>query len=183
MSRVLLLIITFLTLPLFAQENDKVSEFHRLLIFNAENQLMVVKIKGTDFWVTPGLYSQNKALADENLHKLAAEYGLTVTKPSLQGVFALKNKKTKVDSNRYFFNVKVSSGESKAPQNIEEIKWLPLSEAMKLITFPHINMLLKQIGDNPGTIWGGTILRYKEGSKLKAKMIKDFYPLNSVNLT
>ncbi len=87
MNRIFLLVITFLILPLFAQENGEVPEFHRLLIFNSENQLMVVKIKNTNFWVTPGLYSKDKKLTNENLYKLATEYGLKVTKPSLKGIF------------------------------------------------------------------------------------------------
>jgi len=181
MNRILLLIIPFLAFPLFAQENVKISDFHRLLIFNDKNQLMVAKIKDTDFWVTPGLYSQNKKLTNENLHKLASEYGLTITQPNLRGVFILKNKKTNIDSNRYFFNVKVNGGDIKTPDNIEEIKWLPVNEAMNVITFPHITMLIKQIMDYPDVEWGGTVLRYKEGTKLKSKMIKSFYSLNSDN--
>jgi len=183
MNRILLLMIPFLALSLFAQENEKISEFHRLLIFNAQNQLMVVKIKNTDFWVTPGLYSQNTELTNENLHKLASEYGLTVTQPILRGVFVLKNKKTNTDSNRYFFNVKVNGGDIKTPDNIEAIKWLPVDEALKVITFPHINILIKQVMDNPEVIWGGTVLRYKEGNKLKSKMTKSFYPIKSNNET
>lgn len=178
MNRILLLTISFLALPLFAQANEKVSEFHRLLIFNAKNQLMVAKIKDTDFWVTPGLYSQNKELTNENLHKLAAEYGLTITQPSLRGVFVLNNQKTNTDLNRYFFNVQVTGGALKIPDNIEAIKWLPVNEAMKVITFPHINMLIKQIVDYPDVVWGGTVLRYKEENKLKSKMTKSFYPIN-----
>ncbi len=69
------------------------------------------------------------------------------------------------------------------PENIEEIRWLPLAEAMRLITFPHINILLKQIVDNPEVVWGGTILRYKEGKEFKAKILNGFYPLNIGNET
>lgn len=181
MNRILLLITLLFAFPLFAQENEKISEFHRLLIFNTNNQLMVAKIKNTDFWVTPGLYSQSKDFTNENLHKLASEYGLTVTQPNLRGVFLLKNQKTNAKSNRYFFNVKVNGGELKAPDNIEAIKWLPINEAMKVITFPHINMLIKQIMEYPEAVWGGTVLRYKEGDKLKSKMTKDFYHLKSNN--
>jgi len=181
MNRILLIIIPFLAFPLFAQENDNISKFHRLLIFNDKNQLMVVKIKNTDFWVTPGLYSQNKKLTNENLHKLASEYGLTITQPNLRGVFVLRNEKTNIDSNRHFFNVKVNGGDIKTPDNIEEIKWLSVNEAMNVITFPHITMLIKQITDYPEVVWAGTVLRYKEGTKLKSKMTKSFYPLKSDN--
>lgn len=177
MNRILLLIVAFLAFPLLAQENSKISEFHRLLIFNSDNQLMVVKIKNTNFWVTPGLYSENQAFTNENLHKLAADYGLTVSQPDLRGVFVLQNKQNNSISNRSFFNVSVNGGALKTPDNIDEIKWLPIDEAVQVITFPHINMLIKQVNDYPNTVWGGTVLRYKEGDKFKSKLTKPFYPL------
>jgi len=181
MMRILLLLTLFLTFESLAQDNNKISEFHRLLIFNENNQLMVVKIKNTDFWVTPGLYNQNKELTNENLHSLAAEYGLNITQPNLRGLFVLKNNKTTTVSKRYFYTVKVNGGEIKTPNNIETIKWLPIDEAMSMITFPHINMLIKQIVDNPEIVWAGTVLRYKEGNQLKSTMTQSFYPLKDHN--
>jgi hypothetical protein len=164
--------------PAFSQANEGISEFHRLLIFNDKNELMVLKIKEVDFWVTPGLYSQNSETTNENLYKLAAEYGLTVTSPELRGIFLLKNKATDNNSFRHFFNVQVTGGDLKMPKNIAEVKWLPISEAMQLITFPHINMLIKQIVNQPKQVWGGTVLRYKEDNQLKSKMLKAFHSLN-----
>lgn len=182
MKNILLVITILFAASSFVQANDKAPSFHRLLVFNDENQLMVVKIKNTNFWVTPGLYNENNKLTHDNLYQLAADYGFKVTKPSLKGIFTLKNKKTKAESSRHFYNVKVSDGEQITPDNIEEIKWLPLTEAMQLITFPHINILLKQITQHPENIWGGTILRYKEGKEFYAKMLSDFYPLKTVDI-
>lgn len=181
MSRILLVIMALITLPLFAQEKSKVKDFHRLLIFNEKHKLMVVNIKDTDLWVTPGLYSQNKELPNENLQKLAAEYGLTVSQPLLRGVFTLKNNKTKAELKRLFYNVNVTGGVLVNPDNIEAIKWLSVSEAMKVITFPHINTLIKQVMDYPDFVWTGTILRYTEDDVLKAKMVDDFVPLDIDN--
>jgi len=181
MKKLLVFIIWLFVFPFFVQGNEQVSEFHRLLIFNAENQLMVVKIKNTNFWVTPGLYSKNNSETDEfinkSLHELASEFGLTITAPDLRGLFILKNKQSNNDFKRYFYQVNVRSMKSKLPDNIEEIKWLPLNEAMDLITFPHINMLIDQIMKNSAVVWTGTILRYKKGQELKAKMVEDFFPL------
>lgn len=173
-----LLIVTFLSVPVLAKEDSNITEFHRLLIFNDKNQLMVVKIKNTNFWVTPGLYNKNENLTNSNLSQLAKEYGLTVSKPRLLGVFLLKNEQAKMLSNRSFFKVNVINGGIIKPENIDEIKWLPVDEAMQVITFPHINLLLKKVIDFPETVWGGAILRYKKGEKFKAKMLKEFYPLN-----
>ncbi len=177
MGKLLIVILSLIVFPLSAQEDSKVSEFHRLLIFNAQNELMVVKIKNTNFWVTPGLYSEKNTQLSQSLHALAAEYGLTISQPLLRGVFVLKNQKTDIDANRSFFHANVTGGESKVPDNIEAVTWLPIVDAMDLITFPHINMLIKQLAAYPKVTWGGTILRYQQGKELKSKMIKDFFPL------
>ena len=176
MNKIILIFLSLYTFSVYSQESSKPDDFHRLLITNNENELMVVKIKGTDFWVTPGLYSQTNELIYENLYDLARVYNLTITKPDLRGVFVLKNKQTKAVLHRYFYHAIAAGGEIKTPGNIEEIKWLAIDEAMQVITFPHINILLKQITDRPETIWTGTILRYKEQGQLKAKMLDEFYP-------
>ena len=163
-----------LILPLYAYADNSVEEFHRLLVFNQQEELMVVKIKDTDFWVTPGLYSQDQESTNKALHKLAAEYNLKLNELQLRGVFSLTNKQSQKTSNRYFYYAKTSDLNYKLPENIEKIEWLPINKAMELITFPHINILLKQVIDYPDQIWSADILRYKEGDKFKAKITKEF---------
>ena len=177
MIKLLTILLCLFSPLLFAGECEDITHFQRLLIFNAKDQLMVVKIKNTEFWVTPGVYSQANELNHHNLHVLAADFGLAISPPKLRGVFSLKNKNTDTDSKRYFYNAQVNGGKIIKPDSIEEIKWLPLNEAMLIITFPHITMLLDQITTYPKVTWGGTILRYKQGNKLKSTMVKNFFPL------
>jgi len=172
----LLLIIFLLSSSVFAREDDN-PDFHRLLIFNENNELMVVKIKNTDYWVTQGLYSKNKKNINKELHDQAAEYGLRITTPDLRGTFTLKNRDKYLT--RHFYKVKVIDGTLKSPDNIEEIMWLPIDKAMERITFPHINVILGQIMKHPETVWSGTVERYKKNGQLKSKVIKDFTQLNN----
>ena len=187
------LTVTFIIILAFAKYNQVLNnnpepkkndsaEFYRLLTFNDKNELMVVKIKGTDFWVTPGLYSDekksiNKKSINKQLQALSADYGLITSQPELHGKFILKAKNNNKSYNRYFYRVNVKSGKVKMPKIIGQIKWLPIDEAIQIITFPHIKQLIQQITDYPETVWGGTILRYKEEGQLKAKMLEKFYPI------
>lgn len=173
---VVLLIIAGLFAPvLTAKEATPPSEFHRLLIFNEKEELMLVKIKDTDFWVTPGLYNPPKDTTMKELHQLASEYGLDIPSPELRGIFLLKSDQG--DSNRYFYNVNVAEKESKQPDNISQVKWLSLEEATTTINIPHIVILLKQVMAKPEQVWGATLVRYQDGKKRKAKLIKDFHPI------
>ena len=73
------------------------------------------------------------------------------------------------------------SGELKTSAFLGEVKWLSIDEAMKTLTFSHINSFIKQTYDYPNTVWGGTILRRQEGDKWTTEIIEEFYPLFSSN--
>ena len=140
---------------------------------------MVVKIENTDFWVTPGLYQNNRQFIKQGLDSIANSYGIKISTPELKGVFTLKrevNQKSSI-SIRNVFRVELISGTLKNPVGVEEIKWLSIDEALKQITFPHINHMIKQVVQNPEILWGGSILQYKEGDKFKSKILEEFYPM------
>ncbi len=66
-------------------------------------------------------------------------------------------------STRLVYSAKIKSGDIKAPDIIEEIRWLSSNKAMELITFPHINAQQQQLTQFPDTLWGGSQLMYEEG--------------------
>jgi hypothetical protein len=175
----LLLLIMLISQSIFAQELAKPSTFHRLLVFNDNNELMIVKVKNSNRWVTPGWYQDHNLTIQAGLDELAASYGLKITTPTLKGVFTLKTAQNNELSTRLVYTTKMKSGELKAPEMIEEIRWLSTKDAMKLITFAHINMQIDQLMKFPGTIWGGSQLMYQQDGVYKAKFIEPFYPLTS----
>ncbi len=177
MSIKIMIMMAVLLSSVYAQENNENTEFHRLLISNEKNELLVVKIKNTDFWVTPGLYAVHNDSINNKLHQLAEDYGLTLTALTLRGQFQLKNKKTQVVLNRHFYRAHVNQYMPKIPDNIDSIRWLPFVEAMKLMTFPHIKLLTKQVIDYPDLLWAGTVLRYKKDHEYKAEIVEPFYQL------
>jgi len=168
-------IITLLTLvSLSANAADKISTFHRLLVFNDNNELLLVKIKGPDVWVTPGWYQDGKTMLHEGLSKTAADYGLTITDTKLRGVFTLTNQRDNSLSLRNFFTMKSTDIVTKMPKYIEEVKWLTVDEAKKLMTFPHINLLIDEVINHPNQIRSGGIYRYKEDGVEKLELLEDF---------
>lgn len=177
LNKILLLLAVLFSQPVFAQEASKPSTFHRLLVFNDKNELMVVKVKNSNRWVTPGWYQDNRLAIKDGLDELAGSYGLTVSTPTLRGVFTLRTDQNDEISTRLVYSTRIESGQAKAPEIIEEIRWLGTNEAMELITFPHINAQIDQLTRFPNTIWGGTQLMYQEDGAYKSKTIEAFYPL------
>ena len=124
----------------------------------------------------PMWYQDNNLTIKDGLDQLALSYGIKITTPTLRGVFTLKTEQNNELSTRLVYTTKMKSGEFKAPEMIEEIRWLGADQAMKLITFPHINAQIAQLTKFPGTIWGGSQLMYLEDGVNKAKFIEPFYP-------
>lgn len=175
MKKFLLLIGLLYSHALFAQEAPNASTFHRLLLLNEKNELMVVKVKNSNRWVTPGWYQDDHLSITEGLDQLAASYGVKITTPTLRGVFTLKGGQI---STRLIYTTRIRSGELKAPDIIEEIKWLPIPKAVEIITFPHIRAQISQISNHPNVVWGGSQTMYQENGVYGSKIVEDFYPLS-----
>ncbi len=178
MRKIILILFTF-ALHLqttFAQQPDPT--FHRLLIMNQSDELMIVKIKNSNVWVTPGLYQTHNQTIKEGLDSIASTYGITLTNMELKGVFTLQQKATGVMAIKNYFVTKVDGWGKYYPDILEEVRWLPLKEAYKLLSFPHINLFTKQVMAEPDVLWGGTVLKYKEGKENRGEIIEDFYSLS-----
>jgi len=176
----LLQLILLFSMPIVAQETEKPSTFHRLLIFNNQNELLVVRVKNSNRWVTPGWYQDNSLTIKDGLDALARSYGIAVTVPTLRGVFTLRSDQNQQISTRLVYSTKFAGGKIKMPDIIDEIRWLSVSKAMEIMTFPHINAQLDQLTKFPDSIWGGSQLMYQEDGVYKVKIIEGFYPLASV---
>ena len=90
MKNVLILLLLATSQLGFAQKNGNVSIFHRLIISNSNNEIMMVKIKNTDVWVTPGFYQDSVQFIKEGLHDIAATYGMKISNPKLKGAFSMR---------------------------------------------------------------------------------------------
>lgn len=175
-KKTFLLFILLVSSPLFAQQTANISTFHRLLIFNDKSELMLVRIKDSDRWVTPGWYQDEQLTIKQGLEQLAGSYGVKISSPVLRGVFTLKDGQSRVISTRLIYSTKITSGTPEAPPIIGEIKWLPVQEAAKIVTYSHISTQFMQITKYPNIVWGGTQYMPQDNSTSKSE-IDAFYPL------
>jgi len=177
------IIIAVIFIILFHSANAQVEKdipiFHRLVIINSENELLVAKIENTDFWVTPGIYQTKELSIKKGLDSIASTYGIEIENLRLNGVFILKRELNgkKSTSMRNVYTAKIKEGTPKGPNGIEKIKWLTIDKSLELITFPHINAMIEKIMTNPNEVWGGTLLQYKENENWKTKILEEFYLL------
>jgi hypothetical protein len=169
--------IAMISMISFTIQAEPLQDFHRLIITNPNNQILVVKIKDTDFWVTPGVYQNGDASA--KLVESAQSYGLDIQNLELKGNFELINETTGKQGKRLFYTASIAAfpQQNSMPDFITEVRWLSPFDAINLMTFPHISILLSQILTSPETVWTGTIKRFQLDGEYKAEMTGPFQPL------
>ena len=141
---------------------------------------MVVKIAEAGFWVTPGFYQTDNKSIKDGIKDMVSSYGYEIVNWSLNGVFILNREINDQHSTslRNVYLVNLGKGNQSTPEGIEEIAWLKWEQAIELITFPHINLMIQQIMNDTKRNWGGTLQQYKEGMEWKVKVIEEFYTLS-----
>lgn len=172
------LFVVFICISVKAQES-KVTTFHRMLILNKENKLLVVKIKNKDIWVTPGLYQNSKQTIKQGIDSIASTYGITVFDVALRGMYGLKTPSENDYSTRNIFVMKTDATNMILPEIIGEVLWLDMNEAVKRISFWHINHFIKDVFRFPNAIRFGTIERVLNNGKLISKVSEIFYSLKN----
>lgn len=172
-----LVIVSSLTCNFAIASDNPTSTFHRLLVFNKDNKLLLVRFEGKDWWVTPGWYQNDSQSVTDGLHSLANDHGIKIDNIELRGLFSLMDGEEKVLSTRLIYVAQHGGGNIIPPKGIGEVKWVELDKAIETITFPHIRDQIRHISQHPETVWGGTQKRYQEGDNFKSEIVEAFYPL------
>lgn len=170
----LVLLVAFMCISAKAQES-KVTTFHRMLVLNKENKLLVVKIKNKDIWVTPGLYQNSKQTLKQGIDSIASTYSIKVFDVELRGMYGLINPAQNYYSTRNMFVMKMDTKDLILPEIIGEVLWLDVDEAIELISFPHINDFIKDVFMFPDVMRYGTVERFMSNGKLESKISEAFY--------
>ncbi|MGB0891073.1 MAG: nuclear transport factor 2 family protein [Flavobacteriaceae bacterium] len=178
MKHLFIILFLVITQTILSQNKKTDTFFHRLLILNDKEEILVVKFSDNDYWVTPGLYESDYRLVEDGLYQLALDYGITISQPKFKGSFKLYNKTNSSLSIRNVYTTKYVKGVIKKPKGIGVVTWLPLEKALKNISFPHINLTIEKVLKKPNKIWGGELIIYKEDNRFKTKVLKEFYQLN-----
>lgn len=180
MKKLFVFILMIASQNIFSQESNNVSIFHRLVIYNSQNEILLVNFKDTDIWVTPGFYQDSVQFIKEGLHRIASNYEVKITDPELRGVFSMRREfsKTTEMSIRNIYSCSVVSGEIKTPESRGDAKWFAIDEAIQTVTYKSIKLFLKQINDDPETIWGGSVNVIRKDGIRDYQILEEFYPLS-----
>lgn len=184
--------ITFFVLYLvmssaYAQETDHDSyTIQRLIVVNDSGQILLQK--HANGWMTPALRHNKPLTTNQSLHELASNFGLQISSPKLRGVFMYFHSDNKKPSFRQHYSAQAIAGELKVPAGMLNAKWFDIKSAIKHMLdkdsklVSAVGEMTEHILDYPSIIWGGSYMLIKdEGTKTKAEVIENFYPIGRVN--
>lgn len=177
MKTLFIIAVTLLANNLFGQTDAEIKIFHRLVVLDAEDNIMVVKVENANVWVTPGFYQTQDQTIQNGLKNLASSYGIEFSQANLNGVFLLQRdiNGKRSTSLRNVYTVRHTSGTIEKPTGIDEVRWVSVDEATELITFPHISVMVQAIMDQPARVRGGTLRQFKEDDRWQVEIIEAFY--------
>lgn len=134
---------------------------------------MLVKWNGA--WEIPGtrynIPSTIAAFADT----LALEHGIKVDHKKLNGLFTFKYENRPALTIMQYYTAQYKSGKLKVPESCEDIAWFTVKEALTIIPYPEMKLIVEKITGNPQKLWGAAV---KKSGNNEVKFTEDFYELN-----
>ena len=161
-----------------SQQAPAVINRFKLLITNESNEMLLVKWKGN--WEVPGAaYGDSTVVKpiNEFLNDLATGLGIKIKQPKLAGLFTYYMNDRQYPMIFSYYTAKSHKVQLKPGPDIEEVKWFPVSEGLKIVPYPNSVAIIRQVLSSPKTIWGGAFRVYPSQG-WKYEIISDFYKMN-----
>ena len=177
------LILTCTTCILFGQTRaDSISvTWTKYIITNDKNQVLLRYDKNYKDWELTGCGYEGPITLKNLMDTLAGFLGIKYDTYKLGGMFSyFKPGRYRATIKPYYTVHFTGYTNGKNFADTLNTKWVDINEAEKIIPYPTMVMILKQLTKYPKTVWGGAFeeYNYDPPSATKWKVIEPFYKLN-----
>ena len=177
-SRYLFVLLLFLVTNAATQAQDKNFSYFKLCVTNAEDEILLVKYKGD--WELAGKRYTDPRTLREFTGFMAEEMGVTFTDLRLRGLFTLYYNEATNPILFHYYSATYASGDLVVPPGCTDIAWFSVEEALEIIPFEVMTMILRKMYEQRGYVWGASIHIEKEPNEYATAttLREDFYPLS-----
>jgi len=177
----LLLFCLVLSLGTYAQKKDKSTDnytYIKLFITNAEGKILL--LKWDNDWEVPGARYNAPYTISRFIDTLCHEDGINVTNVKLSGMYTVESEGQKKYAIMQYYSGTTTSTSQRVPAGCADIRWFTIDEALKLIPFEDMKMMVKKISEDRQAVWGAAIYKYKDkNTRLPViEWREPFYKLN-----
>ena len=168
-------ILFLLSFKLASQQKN--FSYFKLCITNKKNEILLVKYN--DIWELAGKKYVDPRTIKEFTGFMAKEMGVEFKDLRLRGLFSFYYNEAKHPILFNYYSAKYKSGKLKVPPGCTDIKWFSLKDALKIIPFKTMTLILDKMFHKKRYTWGASMRIFKEANSTKNDVVmeEDFYPL------
>lgn len=148
------------------------------MVINDNNEILLVNHQ--DKWEPAGRKYDSPETIKIVLKEMGAEMGVEIENPSLRAIIGNYYEDSKYPIMFNYVTAQYKSGDIQAPPGCKDAKWYTIEDAIAIIPFEGMRMVLTQIfiEGQPEQTWGGAmrIKQVPNSINKTATIMEDFYP-------
>jgi hypothetical protein len=117
-------------------------------------------LKWGETWEIPGARYSAPYTISKFIDTLAAEDGIHVKDVRLSGLFTFEYEGQNRLAIMQYYSAVYGSGSMRVPSGCADIKWFTVDEALQILTFDDMKMIIRKINEDPKALWGGAIYKH-----------------------
>jgi hypothetical protein len=180
-TKILFIICFVACLNSFAQKKDKNTDnytYIKLYITNAEGKILLQKWGNT--WEVPGARYSAPFSIDKFVDTVAAENGIKISNTKLSAMFTVQYEDQKRFAIMQYYSASYASGSIRVPAGCGDIKWFAVKDAIEILTFDDMKMVINKINEDPNVVWGAALYKRtdRQTNQPVISLKEPFYKLN-----
>jgi hypothetical protein len=171
-----LIVFLLITNTLLAQSKN--NSYSKLCLENEKGEVLLVQYKG--IWELAGKGFESPRTIHEHVRFMAQEMGTTVDSIRLRGLFTLYHNAGPNPVLFHYYSARYAGGTLTVPPGCTDIRWVSRKEALAIIPFKVMTLILSKMWEKESTLWGGS-LHVVNGATFpenEVKIKEPFYKLN-----
>ncbi|MFY0654945.1 MAG: NUDIX hydrolase [Cyclobacteriaceae bacterium] len=162
-----------LVAPVFSQVKN--FNYFKLCVLNEKGEVLLVNFK--DMWEPAGRKYDSPETMQTVLKQMAKEMGVEVGRLKLRAMIGKYYGDAKYPIMFNYVTAQYKSGELVIPPGCKDIKWYTPEEALKIIPFDGMKMVLEKVFQDDSTLWAGAlnITKVPNSTKKLASVREKFY--------
>ena len=158
----------------FSQNKSDNYSFFKLFVTDDKNRILLVKWEG-DWEIAGERYNQNLSISTF-LDKMGTDMGIKLRDKKLRGLFTFHYPNRPNPTLMHYYQATCVSGMLKTPPDCAEIKWFSVKDALQVIPYPAMKMIVEAMSGKPKAVFGGAFK--PSGDQRQVEVLEKIYELD-----
>jgi hypothetical protein len=175
MKSKIIFLFLLLTISFTGFSQADVYSFFKLVITNSKKQILLVKWDGA--WELPGERYNQPLSTSKFIDSMAISHGIVVNSPKISGIYTFHYSNRINPTLMHYYTAIYEKGTPKTPPDCSDIGWFSKDEAMRLIPYFEMRLILQKALLTKNKVWGGAFKIEGSGINRKSSIFENLYYL------